>query len=306
VKKPFPLHHFLFALSPILFLYSYNAAKIPISPSEMLLPAALSLGAALVLWGLLVLALRSARKSALIVSAFLVLFFLYGRAFSLIPRHYILGIGTATLLAMTCIVVVRSRSRFAGLTVFLNVVAAVLVLANLVTGLPALLKSAASTQPRVLVRSAGSADRPDIYFITLDGYGRSDILRSVYDFDNSGFTDWLKLHGFRVADRSRANYATTFQSFASTLNMTYLDTVVQRVGVDNPNLSVLTRMIKDNLVVRFLKERGYSVVSLSSGYTGTGIKDADLNLAPRWSLSEFQNVLISTTALPPILDLVLR
>ncbi len=305
MKKPFPFHHFLFAVVPILFLYSHNASKIPISPSELLLPVAVSIGAALLLWLLLTLVFRSLTRSALVVTVLLVLFFLYGHLYGLYPHHYVLAIGAFVLLAMACAAVARSRSSFATLTVLLNLVAAGLLAVNLVTGIPAMLRNRESARTGT-EQVSDSSGKPDIYFITLDGYGRSDVLRTVFGFDNTDFIGWLRSQGFRVADKSRANYATTFQSFASTLNMTYLDTVVQRVGEDNDDLSVLTRMIKTNAVVRFLKKQGYTIVALASGYTGTGLKDADFEFAPRWALSEFQNVLISTTALPPILDLLVH
>jgi hypothetical protein len=56
----------------------------------------------------------------------------------------------------------------------------------------------------------------------------------------------------------------------------------------------------------FLKEHGYTTVSFASGYTGTEFEYADVHYAPRWALSEFQNVLISTTALPAAMKLFSR
>ncbi len=36
----------------------------------------------------------------------------------------------------------------------------------------------------------------DIYFIVLDGYGRSDVLKEFYEYDNSDFLRGLKEKGF--------------------------------------------------------------------------------------------------------------
>ncbi len=64
---------------------------------------------------------------------------------------------------------------------------------------------------------------PDIYYIILDGYGRSDVLKNEYDYDNSDFLNGLRGLGFYVADCSQSNYAQTQISLASSLNFNYLD-----------------------------------------------------------------------------------
>ena len=83
-RRPVALHPLLFAVAPILFLYSYNAPRLPIAPAELLLPLALSFIAALVLWLFLWLVLNSSRRAALVVSLFLALFFTYGRVLDVI------------------------------------------------------------------------------------------------------------------------------------------------------------------------------------------------------------------------------
>src|SRR5512136_1246089 len=129
------LHPVLFALAPILFVYSYNSAKVPISPSELLLPGAVALAVTGVLWLGLGLALRSTRRSALVVSLLLVLFFLYGHvANALGPRR----IQTWELLAIWLLVLavgtwgaVRARGSLSGITAFLNLASAVILVMNL-------------------------------------------------------------------------------------------------------------------------------------------------------------------------------
>ena len=66
-------------------------------------------------------------------------------------------------------------------------------------------------------------NKPDIYFIVLDGYARADVLSSLYNFDNSGFINFLTDKGFYVAKNSRSNYHRTQLSLASAINSEYLD-----------------------------------------------------------------------------------
>jgi hypothetical protein len=304
-KRPFPVHHLLFALAPILFLYSHNAAKLPIAPRELLLPLAISFAAALVLWLLLWLVLRSSRRAALVVSLFLALFFLYGRAQSAVGPKI-----TPTLLPAIAIAVLllgtvffaRRRREFSGLTVFLNLVSLTLVLINLVTGVPSLLRSGQSNAYAARAARTDAASLPDIYYVILDAHARSDVLKDIYNYDNSNFIRWLTENGFHVAAAGRSNYSQTYLSLASSLNLTYLDSVAARVGPESENRSALVRMIGDSRVVKELRQHGYTIASFASGYTGTDLKDADVHFAPRWALSEFQNVLISTTPLPLILE----
>jgi len=308
-KRPFPVHHFLFALAPILFLYSYNAAKLPIAPSELVLPLAVSFAAALGLWLLLWLVMRSRSRAALVVSLFLVLFFLYGRAQDAIGPKTTPALLPAVAIGILLLGIVffaRPLREFSGLTVFLNLASLALVLINLVTGIPALLRSRTTNASASGAPAAETTDLPDIYYIILDSYAREDMLKQAYGYDNSGFTGYLRSRSFLVGSRSRSNYSHTYLSLASSLNMTYLDSVADRLGPESDDHSALLHMIGDSRVVKELRRRGYTIASVASGYTGTDLGDVDVHFAPRRALSEFQNVLISTTALPLILDRLLH
>jgi hypothetical protein len=309
VNRPFPLHHLLFALVPTLFLYSYNASKLPMAPSELLLPLAVSFAAALFLWLFVWLMLNNSRRAALIVSLFLALFFTYGRVLDAIgtavPPQLLPGIAGGILL-LGMLFVALSRREFAGLTVFLNLTSLALVAINLVTGVPALMRSRTASLSATRPATTPAAGMPDIYYIILDGYARADILDSVYHCDNSGFVSWLEQKDFRVADHSRSNYSQTYLSLASSLNMAYLDSMARTLGLESDNRSALLHMIGDSRVVKELRQRGYTIASFVSGYTGTDLANADVHFGPRLALSEFQNVLISTTALPLFLDRVLK
>ncbi len=308
-KRPFPFHQLLLALAPILFLYSYNASKLPIAPSELVLPLAASFTAALFLWLFLWLMLNNSRRAALIVSLFLALFFTYGRVLdaigTLAPPQLLPSLAGGILL-LGVVFFGLARREFAGLTVFLNLASLALVAINLVTGIPALLRSRTASRNATRAATTQTAGMPDIYYVILDGYARADILDSVYHYDNSGFISWLEHEGFRIGARSRSNYSQTYLSLASSLNMTYLDSVAHGLGPDSDNRSELLHMIGDSRVVKELRQRGYTIASFVSGYTGTDLANADIHFGPRWALSEFQNVLTSTTALPLILDRVLK
>jgi len=310
-RSALPLHPVLFAIAPVLFVYAYNGARIPIDPRELLVPIALSLAMTAVLWAILGLLFHSAARAALLVSLFLVLFFLYGHvAGSYMPEVFAsaeLLLGGTVLLGIGVWLVVRRRKRRArrslsGVTVVLNCVAGGILTVNLATGLRAF----AHRPPRAehgtgQEAAATGAGYPDIYYIIADSYVRSDVLKSGHNADNSAFLGKLESLGFFVADRARSNYAWTHPSLASSLNFTYLDSLAAAVGTESDNGGPLLGMIKNSRLAGFLRRRGYKTVSFASGDAGTDQFAADVRLSPPWSLTEFQGILVNTTLLRDIL-----
>ena len=67
---------------------------------------------------------------------------------------------------------------------------------------------------------------PDIYYIILDGYGRQDALMEDYGYDNTAFLNFLEEQGFFVADCSRSNYSQTKFSLLTSLNMDFVEELV--------------------------------------------------------------------------------
>ena len=163
-------------------------------------------------------------------------------------------------------------------------------------------KNALSLQPTKDPASS-SGPNPDIYYIILDGYGRSDILDSLYHLDNSSFYSFLTRKGFYIADQSHTNYIQTPLSLASSLNSMYLDPLASEVGDQSGNKAPLAAMIEDNRLFRQLHDRRYAVVTFSTGFDLTDIKTSDVYLSPPGALDAFQNAFLSTTPLPLFLDL---
>jgi hypothetical protein len=146
------------------------------------------------------------------------------------------------------------------------------------------------------------SERPDIYYIVLDMYARSDVLRDLYDYDNSDFLAFLEEKGFYVARESTANYPYTTHSLASSLNYMYVDDVVEQVGQISGH-SLSAAMIGNSRLFDYLSDQGYTTITFATGYWFTELKDSDIYLAPaevHWNPSEFQVGLIELTPLSKI------
>lgn len=309
------LHPFLVAAFPVLSLYSHNAHEVPLR--ALVGPLALAIVGALATWLVFLVASRDARRAGLATSLVAALFFTYdhwraalARLIDYASRFWILGdydapvwlvIAAMALTASLGVWAIFRRLRDpARWTAALNGFALVVVALPLGSLAMARLREPA----RAVIRGAGAsavapaARRPDIYYIMLDGYARSDVMKDVFDFDNSAFLRRLRDKGFFVADRSTSNYCHTRLSVASTLNFDYLDKLLDPSSRDpNP----LDAMIADNHVARALRPLGYRFVAFATGFDATECTGADVYIAPRFPTVAFHRMLGAMTPLGPVL-----
>jgi len=139
---------------------------------------------------------------------------------------------------------------------------------------------------------------PNIYYIILDAYGRADVLTDIYHYDNSEFLTYLREKGFYVAEQSQSNYAQTDQSLASSLNAGYLDELAAAIGLDSGDRKPMQDLIQDSAVVQFLKEHGYTIVTLSSGYEATELRATDDYKGQRRTLNALELAIFVSTPIP--------
>jgi hypothetical protein len=149
-----------------------------------------------------------------------------------------------------------------------------------------------------VLRPAADVPMPDIYYIILDGYGRSDTLEQVYGFDNSEFLAGLRELGFVVAECSQSNYAQTELSIASSTNLVYLESLGDTFRPGTDNRRPLLPLIRSSAVRRGLEALGYRAIAFDTGFTFINLVDADLYLSPRLGngLSGFELLFLRSTA----------
>jgi len=312
MKRPLILHPFLFAIFPILFLYAHNKGQV--SFSQTLLPSAVVLGFALLLLLVSRLIFRDSKKAGVVVSIFLILFFSYGHVYNIIQgcqigilmgRHLYLLIVWAELFACGAYFITKTGRNLHSLTNILNVVGATVVVISVINIVPYELRTTSALHEikRTKELEINAADLrntnvlPDIYYVILDSYAASSTLKEAYGFDNSEFTDYLSGKGFYVAFESRANYLSSAQSLASSLNMEYLNYPSKKMGEESNDRRPIYAMLQDYKVWRFLKSKGYRFVHFGSWWEPTRRNEyADLNLSYS-PLPEFSWLLYETTML---------
>jgi hypothetical protein len=325
VKRSISIHPILFAIYPILFLYSKNIHSVTMT--DFFPPLLLILFSVSVLWVLVTRVIKNKEKGALIVSLSLFFFFSFGYFIQIAipPFYHLFGsfIGPRTvflliwgLLFITAIgFIIKAGKSQPSLTTFLNFFSAFMIIFILLTmGLRLSKKGFVSTEPggetglltsTMNMNLKEQENLPDIYYIILDGYARSDVLKELFQFDNRSFLDFLTQKGFFVANKSSSNYGQTLLSLASSLNMKYLN---EQDGIHpkSDDHNSLIRMIQHNQVIQFLKRFGYTSVGLLPDQNDLEFLSFDITIKNRFGFSEFQNALLELTPVYLIMNKYLR
>ena len=315
MKKTSIIAPILFAIYPVLFLYSRNTEQFPISVT--FLPAIITVVFAVVAWSILAWLLGSGAKSSLVVSLFLGLMFSYGHAVTIVgnPHFYVLGIHIGhnkilipiwtLLMVLGFWLAARSRGNLRLSAKVVTFAAACLVTLAAVDTVYSMIKGRGDSTADAVVYSAPAAaetitKKPDIYYIILDGYARGDVLKELYDYDNGEFLGSLAGRGFFVAARARTNYCQTSLSLASSLNLTYLDKLAEKLGTDAFDRVPARELMSDSAVFRFLRPYGYKFIAFDTGVEDSPQRNVDIVLSPTLALNEFQSALLANTPLPAI------
>lgn len=306
--KVWVAYPFLLAAFPVLSLYAYNIEETTISMT--LKPIALVMVGAAVFLFLSNLIFRNWKKSAIFTSLAVMIFFSHGHIHNLIGslkyQVWRFEFGTDDtlfgiwLIMMTAVffMLLRTKRDFSKMTGFLNLASLFLVLYPSAMAIPheinrLIISSNIKESIDFQQTGKGIGYQPDIYYIILDRYGSNKTIEGFYGYDNSEFMNYLKEKGFYIAEDSVANYPRTPLSLASSLNMTYLDSV-----------KTFLELIRGNELGLFLKSQGYRYLHIGSwaGPTKT-VPIADVNFKAGelyLDMDEFTLKLFQTTVLSPI------
>ena len=262
-------------------------------------------------------------------SALLVLFFSYGHVYQvvktvqfggvLIGRHRILLPLWSLAAVAAAWLVLRKGADLRPMTAWLNLVSIVALCIPLATIGADMARNRAQIRPATApIESLGQgapaldpSTLPDVYYIIPDAYGRSDILKRDYGFDNTSFIEFLEKRGFYVADQSTSNYLASRLSLSSSLNLDYLQTIEPNLPGGGIRLEG-NLLIKDSLVRRRLEALGYRTVGFATGWRPTEVFDADYVLTPgmleadrlnqEHAFNDFESILVASSGALVLLD----
>lgn len=326
------IHPFLFSIYPILSLYLHNIDQTPFL--SIIMPLLISVIVTLLLFIFLNKQWRDAGKSGIMVSIILVLFYSYGHLHTAILNlisdfflkeanfrkinmlvkfdlllHIILVLAFS-LIVLRSYSIIRKRGEFFNLTYFLNIVSIILFIFSIVSISIYAIKAESFEQEKIeeWKTSSSHKERPDIYYIILDGYARSDILKEFYHFENNEFDSFLENKGFYIAKKSHSNYTWTPLSLSSSLNFKYVNYLREKLGKNSKDLRLPYSLIESNKTMHLLRSMGYKYVHFCSTWGATlNNKYADIKIAYNRGLfrDEYFRILIETTMLKIISSLII-
>ncbi len=305
---------FLFSLSVVLSLFSFNVNQVSIN--EIYYPFLIIIIIVALLLLLINLIFRDYNKASIITFIFLFIFFSFGHIESIITgweiggfvigrKRYLLFI-SALIIVLSLFLIRNTKRDFDKIASYLifvfgsSIVISIIKIGyynyqtfgnyNYDSGINLDIESESQNFPNKLPLR-------DIYYIILDGYANSRTLNKLYSYNNNNFYNKLISKNFYVTSKSYSNYFLSHLSLASILNMEYINYFTDKLGKLSQDTKLPYKMIKDNKVVSFLKSKGYKFIHFSSGWGPTNSNElADLDINTSGSLgNEFLLVLYQTT-----------
>jgi hypothetical protein len=299
-----PAYVIMFSVYPALEMYASNVHGIP--AGDLIRPLAVSLALVFVVYLIFRLTVRRPLTSALATVSIAFFFFNYGHIRNFLYANGII-ISKAALasiwLALLLVMLVWIISASAGwqnenIAPAMNLTTIILLLFPLVR-LGIYHSTSAMPLERKIpetIQLQTNANSPDIYYIILDGYTRSDVMKSDYGYDNTPFLTSLQEMGFYVAECSQSNYGLTSLSVSSSLNLDYVQNISSVFRPDETDLLPAFKLLRSNTVRNSLAAAGYNVIVFASGFHWIEWRDADQFISPpKEPLSEFEIVILFST-----------
>ena len=287
-------HPFLIAFFPIIAVYSVNIGLIQLE--QFIFPTLIIVGGAFLFFLCLKYVLKNAKKAALIVTLAFIIFFSFGHVYNMLNQVSIgdIDLGSNRILLPIFVIsfgigsflIVRTKRTLDNATSIVNTISVVFI-----TVIVAMVGIEAFGCDECLIQQTYSLgifsderiDSPfyfedhsfsisdsftNVYYIILDGYPRNDVIKKHLNFDNSEFTNFLKQHGFHVAENSHANYSLSSTSIPATMNMNYINFLADEFGEDSRNYNPLLGkdfgLYADNQVIKNFKSMGYKIAKIGS------------------------------------------
>jgi len=282
----------------VLLIYSQNIHLILLQ--GLIFPILIIVAVTIALWISIKFILKNTIKSGLISSICIFLFFSYGHIFKIIESnltqesfvsiHIILLILYTVIAVLSIYYLVKTKRRLNNFTTITNTMSIALVVFVIFNiGIYNFQSSSFEVQDdsfNSIILGNDFKNTSDIYYIVMDEYASLRILDKIYDYDNSNFVEFLEDRGFYVTKNSHSNYAVTFLSLSSTLNMEYQNYLSDIVGSEAIDQRIPYQLISNNAVMKNFKSLGYKIYNIDSGWWGT----RSLNIANENLCSSNQNM----------------
>jgi hypothetical protein len=301
-----PWYFLVFSAYPVLALLATNVGQVTVGSGWR--PLALSILLSGLLFLLLRWVLKDRYRAAFLTTLWMALFFSYGHIYIMLTEKLEkINFGPYLLVAWLVLAILfyiwatRPRFTFRDAVLALNVVSLGLVVTSLVQINSGTQKGSghyAAAKNAPVEQLTRPADPPDVYYFILDMYGRDDLLKQAYGYDNSEFLKALEERGFYVAECSMSNYTRTEISLGSSLNMMYLQDLDPAFSPDSIKRSRLWDSLKHSAARYNFENMGYKTIGFATGFAWMELNDANFFYTPdsiSMGMTEFELLFLRTT-----------
>src|SRR5215212_582789 len=316
----FPWPPVLLALYAPLELGAHNIGQIPLHSIYRSVILSGILGAMILL--ICQVFIRNWQTAGVAATIIVVLFLTYGHLYNflenleiggfLVGRHRYLIVMWLILAFLGIRSAIRKSGMYSSLTSTLNLVSAFLVIMPIAQLIFYEVRATNIQTPEVgesqgegslyQIQKPSATQLPDVYYIILDAYGRSDLLLDSLHYDNFSFIRKLQDLGFYVAECAQSNYSKTDLSLSSSLNMDYVPTLDHTLIPDNTDRLPLWNLVKGNQVKLMFHGMGYKTMAFETGFDFSHLNDLDVFYTPeRKGFNEFE-ILYAQTTIARLLD----
>ncbi|OGG09828.1 hypothetical protein A2154_00465 [Candidatus Gottesmanbacteria bacterium RBG_16_43_7] len=319
MKKIIVFHPILYSLYPLVFYYYHNSGEF--HPDIIIAPLLVILIIVLLIYQGLRIIIGNKYKAGLMTTAVSLFFFTYGHALNLLKQQFVNNVlvtdniffpAWIIFLGLIVFLILKYRTPLKKISLVLNLLSVVLLMMPVFGIFRSLLKTGVtglSVRPAIPARQASaqksgnSNNLPDIYYIIAERYPSTRSLKDYFQFDNSSFIKFLEENGFYVAQDSKSNYLITYLSLASSLNMDYLGDFIKSVPTKSTDKSPIIKLIQDNNVVKYLKNKGYLYIHIGAPWLPmqtSKYADVVFDTDSAILINEFMEGFKSTTLIYPI------
>lgn len=287
---------FSFMLAYFVFQYLISGLSRTVSPIQTI-RSLLVFDTLLIICGcILYVIIRDHQKAGLTLLLITELF--------MVSQAFFIFSGIISIVVVVCwvgILLLRKKAIVLSHISFLLTVLGFGIIAIVVIGKQIPLKVYLSVKPQIIdqqnLELTKPDNPPDIYYIVLDAYARTNILEDLYGFDNTDFTDYLLEKGFIIPTDNHSNYARSELSEASTLNSQYIQDLI--INIEGwPHWWLLSPLIENSYVKTQLKGIGYETIAIAVDFENINDDNVDLYFYPLpVQLNSFEKYLIQTSPL---------
>jgi len=270
VLKKYPFHVLLIILFFLLDGYKDYVGLVPFK--AMLSYFIIIAVATVIIFFLSNLYFRNIVDTGIFISALLLLFLFYGvlqdflrqsRSFYFLSKNHFLLPACLILLLLIFFSISRTKRSLTQLNSYANILLLIYVVVDMVILTVRSPQSFNKKSQVDISDTTPAAGKPDIFFIVLDEYSGTEVLRQKFQYDNRQFTSFLRDRQFFVPTRPFSNYSYTPFSIAATLNMEYPSWIGPKKDITAKYYTIAAREIANSKVVSLLKSKGYNIRNFS-------------------------------------------